>query len=106
MATEPQLGSATRRNMVLHTSDPGQAVPTTLHDTTFLTATEVADLAGVSRQSLWRWKKAGHIPGGRRYRGRELLYTRDEVEAIYAHAHRLEPEAAAAHVDQLDLFTP
>ena len=81
-------------------------MPTTVHDTTFLTATEVADLAGVSRQSLWRWKKAGVIPPGRRYRGRELLYTRDEVEAIYAHAHRLEPEDAAAHVDQLDLFTP
>ncbi|OZC01283.1 helix-turn-helix transcriptional regulator [Rubricoccus marinus] len=80
-------------------------MPTVVHDTTFLTASMVADLVGISRQSLWRWKKAGLVPAGRRYRGRELFYTRDEVEAIYAHAHSLEPEDAAAHVDQLDLFS-
>lgn len=83
---------------------PRLAVPTTLHDTTFLSASEVAGLAGVSRQSLWRWKKAGLVPPGRRYRGREFLYTRAELEAVFAYAHRLEPEAAAAHVSQLDLF--
>ena len=80
-------------------------MPTTVSATIFLSASEVANLAGVSRQSLWRWKKAGLVPAGRRYRGRELLYTRDEVEAIVAHAHRLEPEDAAAHVAQLQLFS-
>ena len=80
-------------------------MPTIVHDTSFYTATEVAGLAGVTRQTLWRWKKTGHIPAGRRYRGRELLFTLDEVEVVYAHAHRLEPEDAAGRLaDQLDLF--
>ncbi|GAB5550256.1 MAG: hypothetical protein SangKO_100160 [Sandaracinaceae bacterium] len=85
---------------------PPSAVPTTVHNITFYSATEVADLAGVTRQTLWRWKKSGCVPAGRRYRGRELLFTLEEVESVYAHAHRLEPEDAAGRLaDQLDLFS-
>ena len=82
-------------------------MPTTVHGTDFYTASEAADLCGVSRVSLWRWKRAGAIPAGRRYRGKELLFTRPELEAIYAHAHRLEPEDARAGLaNQLSLFPP
>lgn len=73
--------------------------------TVYFTLNEVAEKVGCTRQSLWRWKKAEKIPAGRRYRDRELLYTQEEVKAIYAYAHRLtSDEAAAALKNQLKLF--
>ena len=82
------------------------AVPVLVSGTPFYTATETTEIVGVSRQSLWRWRRDSLVPCGRRYRGRELLYTRGEVETIYAHAHRLERADAAEKLAlQLDLFT-
>ena len=81
-------------------------MPVSVAGTTYYTASEAADVVGVSRQSLWRWRRGRLVPSGRRYRGRELLYTREEVEAIFAHAHRLEPADAATRLSaQLDLFS-
>lgn len=72
--------------------------------TVYYTLTEVTERVGCSRTSIWRWKKEEKIPQGRRYRDRELLFTRAEIEAVFAHAHRLTPdEAAAAMKDQLKL---
>jgi predicted DNA-binding transcriptional regulator AlpA len=83
-------------------------MPFLLHGVEFYTIEEVAQAAGVSRVTVWRWRKAGLIPQGRRYRGRERLYDLAEAEAIYQHAHRLEgePGAAAAReaLGQLHLF--
>ena len=91
--------------LVLH-SVTDTAVPFFVSGTPFYTATEATEIVGVSRQSLWRWRRDSLVPCGRRYRGRELLYTRDEVEAIYAHAHRLERADAAERLAlQLDLFS-
>jgi predicted DNA-binding transcriptional regulator AlpA len=71
----------------------------------FYTLTEVADFADVTRQTIWRWRKAGKIPDGRKYRGREVLFNRGEVEEIYAHANRLEPSDLASDFEnQLKLF--
>ena len=97
--------TAAQGYLVLHSvTDP--AVPVLVSGTPFYTATEATDIVGVSRQSLWRWRRDSLVPCGRRYRGRELLYTRDEVEAIYAHAHRLERADAAERLAlQLDLFS-
>lgn len=92
--------------LVLHrvTSD---VVPVLVRGAQYFSATETVKVVGVSRQSLWRWRRAGLVSKGRRYRGREVLYTRGEVEAIYAYAHRLEPEDAAVYLaDQLNLFSP
>ena len=81
-------------------------MPLDLRGKTFYTMGEVADVAGVARQTVWRWGKAGKIPEGRRYRGRELLFTLDEMEAIYDYAHRLEPvQPSSDFEDQLKLFT-
>ena len=81
-------------------------MPVLVSGTPFYTVSEVAEIAGVSRQSLWRWRRADLVPSGRRYRGRELLYTREEIEAVYAHAHRLERDDAAERLAlQLDLFS-
>lgn len=71
----------------------------------FSTLTEVADFVDVTRQTIWRWRKAGKIPDGRKYRGREVLFNQDEVESIYNYANRLEPGDLAPEFEhQLKLF--
>ena len=63
--------------------------------TVYYTLTEVAEKVACSRTSIWRWKKQQKIPPGHRYRDRELLFTPEELQAIYAYAHRLTPDEAA-----------
>lgn len=65
--------------------------------------TEVAELVGVSRQSLWRWRRDGSIPIGRKYRGRQIIYTREEIELIRQFADRIEP-IDSQHRQQKTLF--
>ena len=60
----------------------------------FFTATEVAQDVGVVRQTLWRWRQEGTIPAGSRYRDRQVLFTRAELDRIREFAHRVEPLAA------------
>ena len=80
-------------------------MPVEIGGNRFFTMGEVAEVAEVARQTVWRWKKAGKIPAGRRYRGREVLYTLEEMEGIYHYAHRIEPEGdGAAFRNQLSLF--
>lgn len=57
----------------------------------YLQVTEVADFIGVARQTLWRWRRSGSIPVGRKYRGRQIIYTANEVELIRQFAERIEP---------------
>ena len=68
-------------------------MPTTIQDTEFFTQSEVADDLGVDRTTLWRWRKDGKIPAGRRFRGSQVLYTESEVRQISEYANRLEPIA-------------
>lgn len=91
--------NVTRCNLIL------AAMPVEIGGKRFFTMGEVVDVAGVARQTVWRWKKAGKIPAGRRYRGREVLYTLDEMEGIYAYAHRIEPDDDRSEFqNQLSLF--
>ena len=60
---------------------------------TFYKTKEVAELVGVTRQTLWRWQRDDKILAGRRYRDRERLYTLEEAETVHAYAH-LEPGRA------------
>lgn len=57
----------------------------------YLPAKEVAAKAGVSRQTLWRWRQDGLIPQGNRYRGRHVVFSPEEVRVIENHANRIEP---------------
>jgi predicted DNA-binding transcriptional regulator AlpA len=60
----------------------------------YFTAADIQRDLGIARQTLWRWRKGGKIPQGKRYRDRQIVFTRQEVEAIRDHSNRLEPPAA------------
>lgn len=66
-------------------------MPIEINGIKYFFATQVAENIGVTRQTLWRWRRAGSTPAGRKYRGRQVLYTDDEVELIRQYAERLEP---------------
>lgn len=53
--------------------------------------TELADNVGVTRQTLWRWRRACKIPQGHKYRGRNIVFTEKEVHLIQRYSNRLEP---------------
>jgi transcriptional regulator with XRE-family HTH domain len=82
-------------------------MPLEVRGKTFYKAKEVAQMAGVTRQTLWRWQRDSKIPAGRRYRGRERLYTLGEAETVHAYAHRMEPSDAPTEdfESQLNLFS-
>ena len=71
----------------------------------YYSVTEVAEVADVTRQTIWRWRKEGKVPEGVKYRGREVVFTQEELERIYAYAHRLEPSGETDDFKhQLKLF--
>lgn len=69
----------------------------------YFTASDIQRDLGVARQTLWRWRKGGKIPQGRRYRDRQVVFTRQEVDAIREYSNRLEPVESTGS-DQLKLF--
>ena len=58
---------------------------------TYIPAADVARDVGVSRQTLWRWRHARKVPGGRRYRDGQIFFTPAEFDQIREFATRLEP---------------
>jgi hypothetical protein len=67
-------------------------MPLSVDDVTYFTLNEVAEAAGVRRETVWRWRRAGKVPSGREYRDRERLFTQPELDEICAYANRLGPE--------------
>jgi predicted DNA-binding transcriptional regulator AlpA len=78
-------------------------MPLQINGAEYFSAAEVADGVGVSRVTLWRWRQDGRIPRGNRLRGRQVLFTKGEVEAIRDYALRVEPISPEGS-DQLSLF--
>ena len=78
-------------------------MPIELGGVTYLLATEVADLVGVSRHTFWKWRQAGKVPPGRKYRGRLVIFTSAELEQVRQYAHRVEP-IGRSDIEQLRLF--
>jgi predicted DNA-binding transcriptional regulator AlpA len=70
----------------------------------FYSANEVAEASGVSRQTFWRWRRQGMVPLGRKFRDRQLLFTRSELEQAQDYAKRVEPVDSGAR-EQLKLFS-
>lgn len=78
-------------------------MPVQVNGTEYLSVTETAKKVGVSRQTLWRWRSEGNVPQGQLYRGKQVLFSPEDVAVIEEYANRLEPiERVVAN--QLGLF--
>ena len=75
----------------------------TIDGETYYSASDVAELVGISRQTLWRWQQDKKVPGGQRFRGRMLVFTEEELDTIRQYANRLEPAGTGAP-SQIPLF--
>ena len=78
-------------------------MPIQVEGVTYITAQEAADAVDVSRQTIWRWRKDRKIPGGYRFRNRQLLFSHEEFAAIRRYANRLQP-SDAADAGQISIF--
>lgn len=78
-------------------------MPVEVDGVTYYSASEVASVVGISRQSLWRWRTVGRVPPGRKYRDRQILFTARELEQVREYANRLEPVEPAS--TQFRLFS-
>ena len=45
----------------------------------YYTTAEVVRVAGISRQTLWRWRKEKRVPQGHTFRSRGVLFSRSET---------------------------
>ena len=79
-------------------------MPVEVQGQVYYTNSEVSEELGVSRQTLWRWREKGSIPTGLRYRTRQVLFKREEVDAIRQFANRLTPIELGTGTRQLPLF--
>ena len=85
---------ASRFVMMCHTPlRAATSMPLTIEGVEFFTTTEVTQMLGVSRQTLWRWRAEGDVPLGRRDRRKSVVFTRTEVDEIVAFSNRIEPIA-------------
>lgn len=66
-------------------------MPLTIEGVEFFTTTEVTQILGISRQTLWRWRAEGNVPLGRRFRRKSVVFTKVEVDEIVAFANKVEP---------------
>jgi len=78
-------------------------MPIEIQGIVYFTANEVAESVEVSRQTLWRWRRDGSVPEGRRFRSGQTLFTESEVAAIRDFANRVEPVDLGRR-DQIGLF--
>ena len=78
-------------------------MPRDIGGVVYVAGAEVAREIGVSRQTLWRWRRAGRIPAGHRFRDGQIVFTEHEVEEIREHANKLEP-TNDRDAKQLNLF--
>lgn len=69
----------------------------------YLSAAELLETVDVTRQTLWRWRQEGKIPAGHRFRGRQVVFSPEEVSAIQEFANRIEP-IDGSDEGQLSLF--
>lgn len=68
----------------------------------YYTMKDITGTLMISRQTLWRWRREGRVPLGRRFRDKQLLFTQSEYETIEEFANRI--ELAPGTGPQLRLF--
>ena len=79
--------------------------PVQIDGIAYFSATDLTAALGISRQTLWRWRRAGKIPLGHRFRDGQTFFTKEEVEEIKGFASRIEPIGERDR-NQLELFKP
>jgi len=72
-------------------------MPIEIEGAEYFTAADIQRELAIVRQTLWRWRRAGVVPQGLRYRNKTIVFTRAEMEAIRAHSNRLEPAGSSKH---------
>jgi predicted site-specific integrase-resolvase len=78
-------------------------MPIEIKGLTYFSLSDVAEMIDVTRQTLWRWRQDGKVPAGHKYRGRQVIYTPAELNAIEQFANRIDPIEPSDKV-QRDLF--
>jgi predicted DNA-binding transcriptional regulator AlpA len=66
-------------------------MPIKIQGVPYFSASDIQQDLGVARQTLWRWRKTRKIPQGCRYRDRQVVFTKEQVDAIREYANRLQP---------------
>jgi hypothetical protein len=92
--------------MTLQSFDKNQSdslKPVRIDGVTYFAATDLAAVLKISRQTLWRWRRAKKIPLGHRFRDGQTFFTENEVGEIREFANRIEPIDAPDR-SQLELF--
>ncbi len=56
----------------------------------YVDAGNLVEHLGITRQTLWNWRRTGKVPVGFHYRNR-VVFSKAEVREIEAHAHQLAP---------------
>ena len=69
---------------------------------TFYEATEILRVIGVSRQTLWSWRRGKFIPPGNRFRNR-IVFSESDFASIVAHAAKVDPVEFGENKTQLKL---
>lgn len=99
------MNDSSRRQLRDVTGQGNRPVPLEIDGVRYFSAVDIHRELGVARQTLWRWRKSGKIPRGRRYRDHRILFTAPEVDAIRYYANRLEPEGPI-EVNQAKIGNP
>ena len=79
-------------------------MPVEIQGFQYLSLGEVAEEIGVTRQTLWRWRRDDAIPQGHRGRKGMVLFNPEEVRAIRAFVERVEPIPPPGDPEQVSLF--
>jgi len=75
-----------------------------IEGTSYLVANELLDELDITRQTLWRWRRAGRIPQGHRFRDGKVVFTQEAADEVRQYANRIEPIDVAER-NQLRLFS-
>lgn len=70
-------------------------MPLEINGVQFQSALELIRDLGITRQTLWRWRREGLVPEGHVDRNRRVLFTAEEAQAIRTFALRVEPARIA-----------
>ncbi len=80
-----------------------QDMPREIQGVKYYSIVEVCDATGIARQTLWRWRNEGLVPGGHRFRNGQVLFAKGEYDEILEWANRVEPGALTSDRTQLGL---